>query len=37
MGNDDLAKAKDIEITEDLLELAHEAQESCPVDAIIIK
>jgi len=37
MEDDGLAAAKDIEIPEDLLEDAQEAEESCPTDAITIE
>ena len=34
MDDDGLAKAKDIEIPEDVEDTAKEAEEECPVDAI---
>ena len=37
MEDDGLAVAKDIEIPGDLLESAQEAEESCPVGAIIVE
>ena len=37
MEDDGLAVAKDIDIPDDLLESAKEAEESCPVDAITIE
>ena len=37
MEDDGLAVAKDIEIPEDLLDSAKEAEDSCPVGAIIVE
>lgn len=37
MADDGLAVAKEIEIPEDLLESAKEAEDSCPVSAIIVE
>lgn len=37
MEDDGLANAEDIEISDDLLDSAKEAEESCPVDAITVE
>ncbi|NLI90559.1 MAG: ferredoxin [Epulopiscium sp.] len=37
MEDDGLANAKDVEISDDLLDSAQEAEESCPVDAITVE
>ncbi len=37
MEDDGLAGAKDIEIPDDILDSAKEAEDSCPVDAIIVE
>ncbi len=37
MEDDGLAVAKDIEIPEDVLESAQEAEDSCPSDAITVE
>lgn len=37
MEDDGLAVGKDIEISDDLMEAAESAQDSCPVEAISIK
>lgn len=37
MEDDGLAVAQDIDISEDLLESAQEAEESCPVGAITVE
>lgn len=37
MEDDGLAVAKDIEIPDDILESARDAEESCPVDAITVE
>lgn len=37
MEDDGLAVAQDIEIPDDLLETAQEAEESCPVSAITVE
>lgn len=37
MEDDGLAVAKDIEIPDDILESAQEAEDSCPVDAITVE